>query len=55
MEPPRCLSEFANFGSLAKVMAGSEFVSCWRRKGLPLLTVCLSFSGFPCNLFQEDH
>lgn len=41
--PPRCLSGFANFGFLAEVMAGSEFVSFLEEKGPPLLVVRLSF------------
>lgn len=54
-EPPRCLSGFANFGSLAEVMAGSEFVSFLEEKGPPLLVVRLSLSGFPFYLFWEEH
>lgn len=41
------------FGSLAEVMAGSEFVSFLEEKGPPLLVVRLSFSGFPFYLFWE--
>lgn len=53
--PPRCLSGFANVGSLAEVMAGSELVSFLEEKGPPLLVVRLSFSGFPFYLFWDEH